>query len=183
MAQATRKDLVQAAEDLNKVLLLDPAIDTGLKVDDLRTKIMEGSALVTPEDVLAEVTQKVLESLAPPPAKVSRAAAPAPAKEEKQLKAVKTETTEKTGRKIPAREGSFSQRMDNALLKGGKLTAIADHLSLGDLPSSIKDGKVMSVLKNHLRFREKDEKRFNVTRTGEGDEQHVLMTEKKVETA
>ena len=58
--------VVAAAEELNEVLGLEPAIDTeDVDIDDLKAKLVEASELITEDDEFTEDTAKVLESIAP----------------------------------------------------------------------------------------------------------------------
>lgn len=60
----TRKELVAAAKELNDVLGLSPKIKiVGIKQEDLETKLIEASELLTEDDDLSDKTQKVLNEL------------------------------------------------------------------------------------------------------------------------
>lgn len=64
MGKIKRSLLVSAAEELNEVLGLEPAIDTEKAASQLETKIKEAASLIDPdEDVLKDETWDVLESL------------------------------------------------------------------------------------------------------------------------
>lgn len=59
-----RSELVTAAEELNKVLGLDPAIDIKMKVKDLKNKMIEAGELIDPtDDEFTSETWTVLESI------------------------------------------------------------------------------------------------------------------------
>jgi hypothetical protein len=58
-----RAALVDAAADLNKVLLLDPEIDVKLGVGELRENVVEAARLVSEGDALATSTRAVLAEL------------------------------------------------------------------------------------------------------------------------
>ncbi len=66
---ATKKELTAVAKELNKVLGLDPAIDTGsrVKVSDLEETIKQAIELIEPEDEFTEATQAIITALSPAP--------------------------------------------------------------------------------------------------------------------
>lgn len=66
---ATKKELISVAKELNKVLGLDPAIDTGsrVKVSDLEEVIKQAIELIEPGDEFTEATQAIITALSPAP--------------------------------------------------------------------------------------------------------------------
>jgi hypothetical protein len=66
---ATKKELTTVAKELNKVLGLDPAIDTGsrVKLADLEEAIKQAIELIEPEDEFTEATQAIITALSPAP--------------------------------------------------------------------------------------------------------------------
>lgn len=58
---ATKKQLIQVAEELNEVLGLEPAISLDSKPEELKGKISQAIALLTPEDELTEASAKILD--------------------------------------------------------------------------------------------------------------------------
>ena len=66
---ATKKELTTVAKELNKVLGLDPAIDTGsrVKVSDLEEVIKQAIGLIEPGDEFTEATQAIITALSPAP--------------------------------------------------------------------------------------------------------------------
>ena len=66
---ATKKELTTVAKELNKVLGLDPAIDTGsrVKVSDLEEAIKQAIGLIEPGDEFTEATQAIITALSPAP--------------------------------------------------------------------------------------------------------------------
>ncbi len=66
---ATKKELTAVAKELNKVLGLDPAIDTGsrVKVSDLEEVIKQAIGLIEPGDEFTEATQAIITALSPAP--------------------------------------------------------------------------------------------------------------------
>jgi hypothetical protein len=66
---ATKKELTAVAKELNKVLGLDPAIDTGsrVKLADLEEAIKQAIELIEPEDEFTEATQAIITALSPAP--------------------------------------------------------------------------------------------------------------------
>ena len=66
---ASRKELVEAAKDLNKVLDADPPIDVEAGVDEIKKTILEAASLLTDADVIEGNTRKMIDELkAPAPA-------------------------------------------------------------------------------------------------------------------
>jgi|LSQX01.3.fsa_nt_gb Fic family protein len=59
----TKARLVKAAENLNKVLGLEPAIDVKADKDTLAADILEAAELLVPEDDISEATLKVIADL------------------------------------------------------------------------------------------------------------------------
>jgi hypothetical protein len=66
---ATKKELTTVAKELNKVLGLDPAIDTGsrVKLADLEEAIKQAIGLIEPGDEFTEATQAIITALSPAP--------------------------------------------------------------------------------------------------------------------
>ena len=66
---ATKKELTTVAKELNRVLGLDPAIDTGsrVKVSDLEEAIKLAIGLIEPGDEFTEATQAIITALSPAP--------------------------------------------------------------------------------------------------------------------
>jgi outer membrane biosynthesis protein TonB len=64
---ATKKELTTVAKELNKVLGLDPAIDTGsrVKLADLEEAIKQAIGLIEPGDEFTEATQAIITALSP----------------------------------------------------------------------------------------------------------------------
>jgi hypothetical protein len=58
-----RTDLINAAEDLNELLGLDPAIDTSMKVADLKEAVKDGGMLLQTQDSPKPATIEVLKEL------------------------------------------------------------------------------------------------------------------------
>jgi len=66
---ATKKELTTVAKELNEVLGLDPAINTGsrVKVSDLEEAIKQAIGLIEPGDEFTEATQAIISALSPAP--------------------------------------------------------------------------------------------------------------------
>jgi|LSQX01.1.fsa_nt_gb hypothetical protein len=66
---ATKKELTTVAKELNKVLGLDPAINTGsrVKLADLEGAIKQAIGLIEPGDEFTEATQAIITALSPAP--------------------------------------------------------------------------------------------------------------------
>jgi len=62
---ATKKELTTVAKELNKVLGLDPAIDTGsrVKLAGLEEAIKQAIGLIEPGDEFTEATQAIIDEL------------------------------------------------------------------------------------------------------------------------
>jgi len=92
-ATPSRKDLVEAAKDMNKTMGLDPIIDVKLGVSKLTAAIKTNAELVEETDELQNETWKVLASLGvgpkakPAETKPEEAPAPAPKAKGKGKKA------------------------------------------------------------------------------------------------
>lgn len=61
----TKKQLIEAAKELNKILGLTPPISLTQKVEDLEKSIIEAAELIEPEDVFTKATTEVIKALAP----------------------------------------------------------------------------------------------------------------------
>ena len=59
----TKKDVVSAAKELNKVLGLDPQIDTKQDLETLKDLVLQAADLIEPEDEISEKTTKIIEEL------------------------------------------------------------------------------------------------------------------------
>jgi len=57
------EELINAAEELNEVLGLDPAIDTSQDLEKLKEEVSEAAELVEPEDDLSAETIEVIDNL------------------------------------------------------------------------------------------------------------------------
>ena len=58
-----KASLIKAAKELNKVLVLEPKIDTSAKKGDLMKLIKEASEFVEEEDQLSKKTRDVIYAL------------------------------------------------------------------------------------------------------------------------
>jgi hypothetical protein len=95
----TRKDFVDVAQELNKLLDPEPPIDVSKTVNELKAQIIEAAKLVQPDDVLSELASDVLKSLKDgemspevkpePPKKVAKAEKTPAAPKEPKAKAAK----------------------------------------------------------------------------------------------
>lgn len=87
---ATKKELTAVAKELNKVLGLDPAIDTGsrVKVSDLEEVIKQAIELIEPGDEFTEATQAIITALSPAPQE------DAPEEEDEEEEALEEEALE-----------------------------------------------------------------------------------------
>ena len=63
MSAMNRRALVDAAEELNNVLNLEPRIDVKLGVSELKAQLLEATALLRETDTLQESTRDVVEEL------------------------------------------------------------------------------------------------------------------------
>jgi hypothetical protein len=59
----TKKDVVSVAKELNKVLGLDPQIDTKQDLETLKDLVLQAADLIEPEDEISEKTTKIIEEL------------------------------------------------------------------------------------------------------------------------
>ena len=59
----TKKDMIKAARELNKVLGLDPRIDIKQPIEKLKAELETAADLIEPADELSEPTMKVIEWL------------------------------------------------------------------------------------------------------------------------
>lgn len=59
----TKKEVVSVAKELNKVLGLDPQIDTKQDVEELKGLVLQAADLIEPEDEISEKTAKIIEEL------------------------------------------------------------------------------------------------------------------------
>ena len=59
----TKKDVVSAAKELNKVLGLDPQIDTKQDLETLKDLVLQAADLIEREDEISEKTTKIIEEL------------------------------------------------------------------------------------------------------------------------
>ena len=117
---ATRKDLVAAARDLNKVLDLEPVIDVTKAADVLKAGIILASDLLTEKDPIQATTQAIIQELKTPvtePATDGETVTKAKPKPKPKAKA-KAEATEK-----PVKLGSFNVVRKNTLF--GKILQLA----------------------------------------------------------
>lgn len=156
MTKITRSALVSAAKDLNKVLDLSPPIDVKLGVSELREQVTEAASLVKDSDSVEDDTRDLLEALedgeeaedASSDDADTEADADSPKEKKAKTKTVKKAKTARqkksnTNRTAPSKyEGSFAQRVDNALLKGGTMDEITEEIkNSGAVPSSVKSLK------------------------------------------
>ncbi len=59
----TKKEVVSVAKELNKVLGLDPQIDTKQNLETLKDLVLQAADLIEPEDEISEKTTKIIEEL------------------------------------------------------------------------------------------------------------------------
>ena len=59
----TKKDVVSVAKELNKVLGLEPQIDTKQDLETLKDLVLQAADLIEPEDEISEKTTKIIEEL------------------------------------------------------------------------------------------------------------------------
>ncbi len=59
----TKKEVVSVAKELNKVLGLDPQIDTKQDVEELKGLVLQAADLIEPEDEISKKTAKIIEEL------------------------------------------------------------------------------------------------------------------------
>ena len=59
----TKKDVVSVAKELNKVLGLNPQIDTKQGLEELKGLVLQAADLIEPEDEISEKTTKIIEEL------------------------------------------------------------------------------------------------------------------------
>lgn len=87
-----KKDLVKAAKELNKVLGLEPEIDTKQDIEKLSEELLVAADLIEPEDDISEETAALIEELG---AGDDSGEEEAPPKEEPPKKETKKETKPK----------------------------------------------------------------------------------------
>lgn len=108
----SRKQLVEAAKDLNKVLDADPPIDVEKGVDEIKKEILEAAILLTDGDKIEDETRAVIDELQAP-AETGEKAKPAKGKTAKAKDASAKATEEKKagaspGSKIRMQDGDIS---------------------------------------------------------------------------
>ena len=59
----TKKEVISVAKELNKVLGLDPQIDTKQGLEELKGLVLQAADLIEPEDEISEKTIKIIEEL------------------------------------------------------------------------------------------------------------------------
>ena len=59
----TKKEVVSVAKELNKVLGLDPQIDTKQDLETLKDLVLQAADLIEPEDEISEKTARIIEEL------------------------------------------------------------------------------------------------------------------------
>jgi hypothetical protein len=59
----TKKEVVSAAKELNKVLGLDPQIDTKQDLETLKNLVMQAAELIEPEDEISKKTMALIDAL------------------------------------------------------------------------------------------------------------------------
>lgn len=135
---ATKKQLIQVAEELNEVLGLEPAISLDSKPEELKGKISQAIALLTPEDELTEASAKILDEEFP---NWDGEPEPDPVEEEDEVekpkkapKPPKAEKKEKA-KKAPAKEGkgpgviaTIAEMLQNSGEEGISKAAIVEEL-------------------------------------------------------
>lgn len=110
-----RKELVDAAKNLNEVLDADPPIDVKKGIDEIKREILEAAGLLTESDVIKDNTRKVIDELtAPAPeakAKPAKADAPKPKKASKENGAPKKKEEVTPPEKKPGRAPRSSRQL------------------------------------------------------------------------
>lgn len=120
MLKVTRGTLVDAAKDLNKILDPDPPIDVKLGVPELQEQVLAAANLLKEGDAVKGSTREVVDLL--------RSGGEDGGEDKGEAAPT---TARRSGSSLPNRyEGSSAQRLDNALLKGGKIEKIADDLGM-----------------------------------------------------
>lgn len=125
----SRTELVEAAQDLNKVLDADPPIDVEKGVDEIKKEILEAASLLTEIDKIEDNTRKVIDALRAPPDEKGKPKAKAPkaSKSEKASKVAKKPAAAKERK--PRKESSRATGKDAKAkdefrpLRGGTIRA------------------------------------------------------------
>lgn len=141
---ASRKELVQAAKDLNKVLDADPPIDIEKGVDEIKKGILEAASLLTEADKIEDGTRKVINELQAP--------TPAPAAKSGKGKTASTKSNGAT----PAKEVSKGKtlraaRSSRAL---GAFKPVRANTSLHKIMEGASKGKTVAQVAKDAALRE-----------------------------
>jgi len=130
MAKVARAALVDAAQELNKKLKIDPPIDVKLSTGELSGLVDEAGALLREDDEISAETQAVIDALA---GNGGDAEGEKGGDEDGEVKTAAKRTSAKTAAapKEPKEpKDSVAGRIEAALLKGGTVEAIASKLSV-----------------------------------------------------
>jgi hypothetical protein len=123
-----RAKLVDAASELNKVLGLDPEIDTSAETSELKTKVAEAAALASEDDDLSDETKAVINQLTKASATTDDGGATTDgATEGAPKKARRARKPRAEGEsKVPGLrgryKGSLKEYADNLMLREGGIT-------------------------------------------------------------
>lgn len=156
-----REQIVDAVVEVNKVLGLEPEIDTGLSTDQLKAKLKEADELIGPEDEFSEGTKAILESVRQPKAEANGAGRP-----------VSKRKGVPTGRPVPKREGSMSEFIDNLALAGATWEEMKTKAAEEGEKRGTTNFNTIAKIKAHLKFRGAS-KKYNVVM----DDTNVKMTQ------
>lgn len=165
--QLTRSQLAAVAAELNEQLGIEPPIDVTLSRAELKAKVRDASALVTPNDKLSDKTREVVDFFLSENSTEAKDAAASesegeqaseeapkekPAKKAKKAKQAKAEG-EKGERPNMKHEGSMAQFIDALLQKTTDPETIRTMLEAEAEKRGIKAPTLGSV-RAHLKFRQ-----------------------------
>lgn len=161
----TRAQLVDAANELNTVLSLDPKIDLKMAVIELTASVHEAGELLRPGDDVSPETQAIVDALKAGTEPAEAEQEPEPEAEEEGEVVTKPRRTRgdtAAPATTPTRrgggfryEGSGAQKMDLALMRGGPISDLAEE-------AGVKKG----MLRAHAKFRAKSGK-WSMSEDGE----------------
>ena len=152
----TKKEVVSVAKELNKVLGLDPQIDTKQDLETLKNLVLQAADLIEPEDEISKKTTTIIDEL-----REEKAAAELEEEEDEEVADIKDDSDEaEEDEEEGAEEEEEEEIKTQPQKKSGVIASIAEMIEKAGEKGITKEEILTNLVK---RFPERQEKSMKNT--------------------